>query len=244
MDAVTLEEAIERIAELVSVKRGGAVFTPNVDHIVKAEHDEIFRAAYDKASLSLVDGTPVLWASRALKTPLPEKVSGSDLVLPLMRRAAKEGWRVYLLGGAEGIADQAADVFRKMGVNIVGTDAPFITGDGQDDKERDTLGRILNHQPQLVLVALGAPKQELWIARVREKITPAVALGIGASLDFVTGKVTRAPSWVSSAGLEWVYRLAQEPRRLWRRYLVDDVAFAPIVLKTLTQPKASRVASG
>jgi N-acetylglucosaminyldiphosphoundecaprenol N-acetyl-beta-D-mannosaminyltransferase len=240
MDAVTFDQALDTIAELVQSGRGGAVFTPNVDHIVMAESNERFREAYARASLSLVDGTPVFWASRALGTPLPQKVSGSDLVVPLARRAAAQGWRVYLLGGAPGVAAEAAERLRlTCGTNVVGYDDAMISMDGTPD-ERVVIDRIRRARPNLLLVALGAPKQELFTQRVREAIRPAVAVSIGASLDFVTGRVTRAPAWMSTVGLEWVYRLAQEPRRLWRRYLVQDPKFLWVVTRTLFAARRSR----
>jgi N-acetylglucosaminyldiphosphoundecaprenol N-acetyl-beta-D-mannosaminyltransferase len=240
MDAVTFDEALDTIAELVQAGRGGAVFTPNVDHIVMAESNERFRQAYAGANLSLVDGTPVFWASRVLGTPLPEKVSGSDLVVPLARRAAEQGWRVYLLGGAPGVAAEAAERLRLVhGTNVVGHDDAMISLSGNDG-ERAVIDRIRRARPNLLLVALGAPKQELFTQRVRDAIRPAVAVAIGASLDFVTGRVTRAPRWMSTLGLEWVYRLAQEPRRLWRRYLVQDPKFLWVVARTFLAARRSR----
>ena len=233
IDSVSFEEALARIGELVGRGEGGAVFTPNVDHVVKAERDIAFREAYTRASLSLADGMPLLWASRLLGTPLPEKISGSDLVVPLARLAATKGWRVYLLGGAPGVAQEAGErLVRELGLNVVGTDSPVIRADGAADDEQQLLERLRAARPDLLLVALGAPKQELFIDRFAKQIGPVVALGIGGSLDFVAGRVRRAPRWMSRAGLEWTYRLAQEPRRMWRRYLIDDPAFVAIVARS------------
>ncbi len=244
IDALTFPEALERIEALVSGGRGGGVFTPNVDHVVNVEHDPAFRAAYDHAALSLVDGTPLLWASRLLGMALPEKISGSDLVMPLMERAGARGWKVYLLGGEPGVGEKAAAVFReRFGVQVVGIDAPRVN---LADPENLTalVERARAAKPDLVLVALGSPKQELLIDRMREQLRPAVALGIGASLDFVAGTVKRAPRWMSKAGLEWSYRLAQEPGRMWRRYLVNDPKFLLILLRTLKIPIAERTTRG
>ena len=233
IDSVSFDEALERIAELVSRREGGAVFTPNVDHVVKAERDLAFREAYARASLSLADGMPVLWASRLLGAPLPEKISGSDLVIPLARLAARKGWRVYLLGGEPGVAQEAGDrLTRELGLNVVGTDSPVIRADGGADDAEHLLGRLRAAKPDLLLVALGAPKQELFIDRFARQIGPVVAMGVGGSLDFVAGRVRRAPRWMSRAGLEWAYRLAQEPRRMWRRYLIEDPAFLAIVARS------------
>ena len=233
VDPVTFEEALERIGELVRRRRGGAVFTPNVDHVVQAERSVPFREAYGRAALTLADGMPLLWAARLLGSPLPEKVSGSDLVVPLARRAAERGWRVYLLGGAPGVADEAAGrLARELGVAIVGTDSPIVHADGDADDAAGVLERVRAARPDLILVALGAPKQELWIDRFAGDLAPAVAVGVGAGLDFVAGQKRRAPRWMSRIGLEWLFRLAQEPRRMWRRYLIDDPAFVAIVART------------
>jgi N-acetylglucosaminyldiphosphoundecaprenol N-acetyl-beta-D-mannosaminyltransferase len=233
VDAVTFGEALERIAGLVARQEGGAVFTPNVDHVVKAEHHSEFRQAYRRADLCLPDGMPLVWASRLLGSPLPEKVSGSDLLIPLMELAAKRGWRVYLLGGRPGAAEKAADKLgRELGTLIVGIDSPNIGLNGAADSSEEALERLQAASADLVLVALGAPKQELWIDRFADRIRPAVAMGVGGSLDFVAGEVKRAPAWMSRAGLEWLFRLMQEPRRMWRRYLVEDPAFIRIVART------------
>jgi N-acetylglucosaminyldiphosphoundecaprenol N-acetyl-beta-D-mannosaminyltransferase len=233
IDAVTFAEALDRITELVERRRGGAVFTPNVDHVVKAEHDPDFRRAYSHADLCLADGMPLVWASRLLGSPLPEKVSGSDLMHPLMRLAAERQWRVYLLGGRPGVAQEAGEkLTRELDVTIVGTDSPVVGSDGTDKSSEQTLERLSAASPDLVLVAFGAPKQELWIDRLGEGLGPAVAMGVGGSLDFITGQVRRAPAWMSRAGLEWLFRLLQEPRRMWRRYLVEDPAFITIVARS------------
>lgn len=242
IDVLTRDEALDGIAALVEAGRGGSVFTPNVDHIVQAEDNEPFRRAYERASLAFVDGTPVLWAARLLGTPFPEKLSGSDLVLPIARRAAAARWRVYLLGGDPGVGEKAAARLREEhGVNVVGVDAPMIRAEGGGEGERAVVERIRETRPHLVFVALGAPKQELWIARVLDDIRPAVAIAVGASLDFVAGTARRAPTWMSRAGLEWLYRLSQEPRRLWHRYLVRDPRFVVTVLRTLLIPRELRV---
>ncbi|HKO48385.1 MAG TPA: WecB/TagA/CpsF family glycosyltransferase [Polyangiaceae bacterium] len=234
IDVVDFDGAIDAIDRLISAKNGGTVFTPNVDHVVMAEHDERFRTAYAAAALSLVDGTPVLWASRLLRTPLPEKISGSDLVMPLLRRAAERGHRVYFLGGEPGVADLAKSKLEAAlpGIRIVGTDASRIDVNKKAHAD-EVAERIRRAEPDLVLVALGAPKQEIWSYTRAELLKPAVLIGVGASLDFVAGIQKRAPSWMSKAGLEWLYRLGQEPRRLAARYLLRDPKFFLILLKQL-----------
>jgi N-acetylglucosaminyldiphosphoundecaprenol N-acetyl-beta-D-mannosaminyltransferase len=235
MDVVDFEGALAAIDRLVGAREGGTVFTPNVDHVVMAEHDLRFRAAYAQAALSLVDGTPVLWASRLLRTPLPTKISGSDLVMPLMQRAAERGYRVYFLGGALGVADLARQKLEVAlpTIQIVGTDSSRIDVNGSGGESDEVVERIRLARPDLVLVALGAPKQEIWSHLHADSLKPAVLIGVGASLDFVAGIQKRAPRWMSNAGLEWLYRLVQEPRRLAARYLLRDPEFCWILLRQL-----------
>jgi N-acetylglucosaminyldiphosphoundecaprenol N-acetyl-beta-D-mannosaminyltransferase len=242
IDALTFVEAIREIERLVDRGEGGAVFTPNVDHVVQVDKNPAFRAAYDEVSLSLVDGQPLIWASRILGSPLPEKISGSDLIAPLMQCAERRRFRVYLLGGAPGVGALAASKLKEQyEVDIVGVDAPHVTAAGKAVDEAAVLERITKARPHIVLVAFGAPKQELFIHTTMSAIRPAVAIGVGAGFDFVAGRIRRAPTWVSRGGLEWLFRLAQEPRRLARRYLVDDPKFLGILYRTLRDPKCERV---
>lgn len=240
VDPLTMAQAVDEVERLVGGGGGGLVVTPNVDHVVIAERDAEFRAAYAGAALSLADGMPLLWAARLLGRPLPEKVSGSDLVLPLAERAAARGWRVYLIGAGPGVALEAARrLTARLGLLVVGTDAPRIRLDGSPDDTAQALLRIQEARPDLVLVAFGAPKQEVWAHRHRAALGAAVVVGIGASLDFIAGTARRAPRWISRAGLEWLFRLLSEPRRLWRRYLVDDPRFAVVVWRTWRAQRAA-----
>lgn len=232
LDVLDRAGALDAIAGLVREGRGGTVFTPNVDHVVQAEHDTAFRAAYGRTDLSFVDGTPVLWAARLLGTPLPDKLSGSDLFEPLLERAAREGWRVVLLGGGPGVAELAARNLRSRmpELQIVDTLAPRLSLSA-DAAERECVERLLDAKAQLIFVCLGAPKQELFSDRNRERLAPAVLVGFGAAVDFAAGTLPRAPQWMSRFGLEWAFRLGREPRRLAARYLLRDPAFFKIVAK-------------
>jgi N-acetylglucosaminyldiphosphoundecaprenol N-acetyl-beta-D-mannosaminyltransferase len=241
VDVLDSRQALVAIERLVDSGRGGAVYTPNVDHVVKASRNPAFRDAYSRVSVSLADGMPLIWASRLLGCPLPERVAGSDMLMPLLDLAARRQWRVYLLGGAPGVAEQAARLMsEKMGIVVAGWDDSRIGMDGSDPGDA-TIHRAHAARPDLVFVALGPPKQELWIDRARPHLGSAVSLGVGASLDFLVGKVHRAPRWMANSGLEWLYRLLQEPRRLWRRYLVEGPSFFGILAGTLRAPRAERI---
>lgn len=235
VDRMTFAQAMEAIESLVLSRAGGSVFTPNVDHVVQFAENRRLRDAYERASLSLADGMPIVWASRLVGQPIPEKISGSDLVTPLLERAGARGWRVFLLGGNDGVAEAAAAKMTQAypGLQIVGTLAPRVDLDEPSERRTAIVEAVKAAAPDLVLFAFGAPKQELFIAEVQDALRPAVLLGIGASLDFLAGTVPRAPAWMSSHGLEWAYRLAREPRRLWRRYLLRDPKFLVILLRSL-----------
>lgn len=237
-DYVSMNGALDYIERLVKEKRGGYVVTPNVDHVVMAETNEALRMAYDEASLSLADGMPIVWLSALLGSALPGKVSGSDLVRPLLERAAEHGFKVYLLGAAPGVGLKAAAVLRAEidGLRIVGIDSPPLGFEKCREAEKQALERMQENDPDIVLVALGAPKQEILMHRWYRGGVTAVMLGIGASIDFIAGTVQRAPAWMSNAGLEWLYRLAQDPVRLARRYVLRDSGFLRVAYRMFRRP--------
>ncbi len=239
VDRLTFSEALVAIAALVAKKVGGRVFTPNVDHVVLATNNTDFREAYRAADLSLVDGMPVLWGSRLLGLPLPEKISGSDLLMPLVEQAARRRWRVFLLGGAPGVAEQVRDTLRKRfpSLHVVGTASPAVDVSPDGALPLETIERINRLGTDLLLVALGSPKQEIFIHRIAPLIRRTVSVGVGAGFDFITGRAKRAPRWISRLGFEWLFRLCREPRRLWRRYLLRDPAFFLILARAFLTPR-------
>jgi len=241
-DRVDFAEALARLEELVAARAGGYVVTPNVDHVVLAERDEELRAAYAGAALSLVDGMPLVWLSRVLGQGLPERIAGADLVGPLAALAAARGWRVSLIGGRPGVGLAARDrlVLEHPDLQVVGVEAPEPGFEGDAEACAELVVRVRATRPELVLVALGCPKQELFMHRFAAELAPAVALGVGAAIDFLAGTSRRAPGWMSRVGLEWAFRLAQEPRRLAHRYLVRDRAIAGIALRMLWMPQHER----
>ena len=230
--AVTLAESIDHILQRIDLKSGGFVVTPNVDHVCLAEEDPALVSAYADAFLSIPDGMPLIWMSRALGLPIKEKVSGSDLVEPLLEKGAKKGLRVYFLGASERVNQKAKAILeaRYPGLQVVGYDSPMIDLKKLDD-QAPVVAKMKAADPQLLLVALGCPKQELWMQRFLPALPGVVGLGIGASLDFIAGELQRSPAWMSRVGLEWLYRLFQEPKRLAHRYLVRDRAIAGIFVR-------------
>lgn len=232
---VSFDEALDRIVALCRAGDGGYVVTPNVDHVVLAEEDAALVDAYARSSLSLVDGKPLVWLAKALGTPVPAKISGSDLARPLIARASAEGLPVFFLGAREGVGQKAADILAAEfpGLKVAGVLSPPLGFEKDEGQNADVVRTVRESGAALVLVALGAPKQELWMARHKDVLAPAVMLGLGGTFDFIAGEVQRAPTWMSDAGFEWLYRLAQEPRRMAGRYLVRDRAFIGIALRAL-----------
>ncbi len=239
---LTAEQALDDVARLVAKGNGGYIVTPNVDHVVQAEHSEALRAVYEDASLSLVDGQPLVWLSKIMGESFPEKISGSDFVLELMRLAAREHWRVFFLGAAEGVGAKAAEVLTRdyPGLDIRVHSPTF--GFDQDPVESAKVLRMVREaQPQILVLALGCPKQELLMHRWKGELGGTITIGAGATLDFIAGNIVRCPTWVSTAGFEWLYRLAREPRRLAHRYLVRDLEILPIAWRMLRLPREARV---
>lgn len=237
-DPITRVDAVGAIDRLIAQQRGGYVVTPNIDHIVMAQQKAALRPIYMNASLSLPDGQPVVWMTRLLRTPVPERVSGSDLIEPLMAMAAAKRYPVFLFGAQPAVSEEAARrlTLRHPGLAIVGRDTSmWDANDATPPADSPIVRAIHASGARLVVLALGCPKQEMWMARHAAALAPAVTIGLGASLDFVAGVVKRAPAWVSAAGLEWAYRLAQEPGRLAYRYLVRDPLIIPIVARQARQ---------
>lgn len=209
------------------------VVTPNVDHAVMLQTNLDLRSAYDSASLVVADGKPLIWASQVLRRPLPERVAGSDLVPALFAGASscRKPLRVFLLGAAPGVANIAAKNIceRWKNIEIAGTLSP-PPGFENDDRENERIVTAIREaETDLLIIGLGAPKQELWIARHHDRIAARVAICAGATIDFLAEYKRRSPLWMRRIGLEWLHRLAGEPRRLAKRYARDAWIFPRLV---------------
>jgi N-acetylglucosaminyldiphosphoundecaprenol N-acetyl-beta-D-mannosaminyltransferase len=235
VDSVTQDEALDIVEGLVRDGAGGSVFTPNVDHVVLADEDAHLRDVYSRVTLSIADGMPIVWASRLLGVPLPERVAGSDFVPRLLSRAADRGWRIYFLGGAPGVGELARrKVLEQLpSAKVVGVEAPDVDFTKPPEARKGLVDAVRAASPDIVLVALGAPKQERLIDEMCAALRPAVMLGVGGTLDFLAGRIPRAPDWMARTGLEWLFRLGREPRRLYKRYLLRDPKFLLILARAL-----------
>lgn len=209
------------------------VVTPNVDHAVMFQTRDDLRQAYANAALVLADGAPVVWASRLLRRGLPERVAGSDLVPALFEQtaASQQPLRVFLLGAAPGVGQRAAAKIsqRWSHVEVVGVYSPPLDFENDPMENARILNMIAEAQPQLLLIGLGAPKQELWVQSHAGALRVRVALCVGATIDFLAGEKARSPRWMRRLGLEWLHRLSTEPTRLAKRYLHDAWIFPQLV---------------
>lgn len=233
VDNLTMSEAIEKIDKLIKSKKPSYVVTPNVDHIVKLETDEEFKNVYKEADLILTDGMPLIWISKLKSNPIKEKVSGSDLFPKVCELALKNEYSIFLLGAAEGVAVQASENLKKKfnGLKIAGTYSPSYGFEKKEDEINEIIRMINDTKPDILAVGLGAPKQEKFIYKFRDKLNVPISLAIGASIDFEAGNVKRAPKWMQKVGLEWSYRLIKEPKRMFKRYLVDDIKIIKVCFK-------------
>lgn len=228
IDAVSFDAALERMVDLAANARGAYVVTPNADHVVRAEKDPSFVAICDDADLVLADGMPLLWAAALQGSPLPAKVSGSDVMPALCRRAAERGLKVFLLGGVGTEAEVAAENLRAAspGLQVAGTYSPPFGFENDAAECRRIVDLVNASGAHIVFVGVGSPKQEQWIARWRTELEAGVLLGVGISIAFAAGTRRRAPRLMQKTGTEWLFRLAQEPRRLAGRYLRDFQIFS------------------
>jgi N-acetylglucosaminyldiphosphoundecaprenol N-acetyl-beta-D-mannosaminyltransferase len=251
IDPLRMPEAIDRVMSWIHCDEPPVhryVVTPNADHTVMLQNNPEFRSAYEHAGLVLADGMPVVLASRILRRPLPERVTGADLVPALFDAARTQApvqflggqkspdsdhrpLNVYLLGAGPGVAERAAANIhaRWPHVRVVGTYSPPFGFEKDESETAAILRRIDAARPDVLVVGLGAPKQELWVAKHRERIAAKVSLCVGATIDFLAGEVRRAPRWMQRSGLEWLYRLLCEPRRLFKRYAKDACVFPRLV---------------
>ena len=233
IDNLTMAETLNEIDKLIQKKNCSYVVTTNVDHIVRLEKDEELQKVYKNASLILTDGKPLIWISKWYKTPIKEKISGSDLFPRVCQLAANKNYTMYLLGAAEGVADTAARNLMKKypGLNIVGTYSPPFGFEKNEQEMNKIKTQIQDVHPDILIVGLGCPKQEKFMYYHCKELGVPISFGLGASIDFEAGNIKRAPKWMSNHGLEWLYRFSKEPKRLFKRYFVDDLKIIQVARK-------------
>ena len=252
-DALTVPQALDRFFELAAMPPGPRgcriAATVNVDFIVNTHHamksaprNPALASVLRRAELVIADGMPLVWLSRLLGTPLPERVTGADMVPLIAERAVRDHVKLYFLGGAEEYTRRAAGILaeRYPGLEIVGIDTPFVKLDapGAAELDREICRRINESGASVLLVGFGNPKQELWVERNRANLKCGIAIGIGGTFNFIAGAVRRAPEWMRRSGTEWIFRIIQEPGRLWKRYGFGLLVFNSLALAAfLNRPR-------
>ena len=240
-DSCTRSQAVSFVSDQLSLRRGGCILTANLHHMRTLSRNDEARAYAADADLVVPDGMPLLWAGRLQRTPFPERVAGSDMIWDLSAGMARSGRSVLVLGGAPGVAARAADVLRRRhpDLRIAGSHTPpwgFTASAGEVAEIRRVIAEC---DPDLVLVGLPFPVQERLIEALGDDFPTVWFAGLGASLSFVSGDVPRAPRWMQRVGLEWVHRLALDPRRMARRYLVEGLPFLPRLVASALRHRGS-----
>jgi N-acetylglucosaminyldiphosphoundecaprenol N-acetyl-beta-D-mannosaminyltransferase len=242
-DNLSRAETLDLMEEFIAGGRTRMICTPNADHIMQVRHDLEFRRVLMSADLNVADGMAVVYASRLLGTPLKQNVGGRLLLEEFATRSAREGYRMFLLGGrdvasAEGAANRLCE--KNAGLTSVGFySPPFMPEFNKRETDR-MITEVQRANADILFVALGTPKQEKWIATNLKRLNVPVAIGVGAAVDMLAGQIRQPSAWITNVGLEWLFRLAQEPRRLWRRYLIRDMKFVALVIRELSRGRKRR----
>ncbi|MBX3247181.1 MAG: WecB/TagA/CpsF family glycosyltransferase [Myxococcales bacterium] len=225
------EDLLEHLFASLGRGEGGWLVTANLDIVRRAALDPHARGLYGAADLRVADGMPLVWASQLMGRPLPERVAGSTLTGEIARRAAREGRSLFLLGGAEGAAQGARAALERAHpeLRVLGTASPFVANPPTPSDLEELREAIGEEAPDILFVGMGSPKQEEVIAALRPLYPQAWMIGVGITFSFLAGQVERAPAWMQRTGTEWVHRMVQEPDRLVRRYLIDDLPFAAVL---------------
>lgn len=230
---VDMEETVAEIERLIAEKKKSYVVAINVDVVMKIEKDPYLKKITDEADMVIVDGKPLVWIAKWHKKPIKAKISGSDMVPVVLERAARKGYSVFIIGGKDGVAERAKENIERdnPGIIIKGTYAPPM-GFENNKRELAHINELISKaSPDILIACFGCPKQEKWIYENYKKYDATVSICAGATVDFLAGNINRAPKWMSEHGLEWFYRFTQEPKRMFKRYFVDDVKIIGLVHK-------------
>lgn len=233
VQSCSFDEMLDAIVGSVYSGEPQYVVTPNAQHVALLAEDKHLRTTYADAAFVLPDGISLILAGRLLGQNIQQRISGVDMFEALCRRAAREGLRIFLLGGRPGSAEKAAEKLLAKNPDLIvsGICCPPIGFENDPEQQREIATQIIAAKPHLLFVALGAPKQEYWMYEHSRRLGVPIAMGVGGSFEMVAGIVNRAPGWVQHMGIEWFYRLVREPRRLWKRYLIGNVQFGFVVLR-------------
>jgi len=229
VDALTMEETIQRIDEFILSGKPHQHVVLNVNKVLKANIDEKLSRTINACDLINCDGMPLVWASRLLGQHLPERVAGIDLFLDLVARAADKGWKVYFLGAREDVVQEIVEIFGKQYPKL--QIAGYRNGYWTPEEEKNLVMSIQKTEPDILFVALGSPQKENFLNLYQASMNIPFAMGVGGSFDVVSGLTKRAPVWMQNSGLEWFHRFLQEPRRMFRRYFIEGSGFITLFIQ-------------
>ena len=235
IDNLTMEETLQAIDFFIKSQKPHQHVVVNVDKIVKANKDPNLRRIINECALINVDGVPIMWAAALLGKPLKERVTGIDLFFAIMERAATKQWRIFLLGATEDVVTTVKQFYERTYPNII--IAGYRNGYWQPEEEPSIVQQIKAAKADLLFVAISSPKKEQFLNQYQAFMNIPFAMGVGGTFDIVAGKLKRAPRWMQDIGFEWFYRFLQEPKRMFRRYFIEDMAFFSILFKELKSYK-------
>lgn len=229
VDAISMQESLDLIEDSIANKHFLHHVVVNAAKIVNAQKDLVLKDSIVNCDLINADGQAVVWASRFLNKRLPERVAGIDLMETLVKRSYEKGYKIFLLGAKEEIVKMVVDKYTSIyGANII---AGYKNGYFKEEEEEEVALKIANSHADILFVAISSPRKEIFLNHYKNLIKTPFIMGVGGSFDVVSGLVKRAPIWMQNFGLEWFYRLWQEPRRMWRRYLIGNSQFIYLVIK-------------
>jgi N-acetylglucosaminyldiphosphoundecaprenol N-acetyl-beta-D-mannosaminyltransferase len=237
-ESVTFASAVTQILDAAKQKKKGLIVTPNVDHIVMLQDDAEMKRIYENAMFRYADGMPIVWLSKILNGEhLPERVTGADLLIAVCEKSAHTALNIFFLGGNPGIAEQAAKKLQSQfhNLKIAGFYCPPFGFEHNQAETDRIIDDINSRNVDILFIGVGAPKQEKWAAKHLDRLHVGPILCVGAAFDFAAGIIKRAPLWIQKSGMEWFWRLASEPGRMWKRYLVRDSRFIPLAIKEISK---------
>ncbi|MDB5013702.1 MAG: glycosyltransferase [Daejeonella sp.] len=234
VDALTMQQTLNIIHESIAAKKSIHHVVVNAAKIVNAQKDLALRDSIINCDIINADGQAVVWASKILNTPLPERVAGIDLMENLVATAKVRGNKIFFLGAKEEVVRKVVEKYSALyGSEVI---AGYRNGYFSNSDESSIADQIAKSNADILFVAMSSPKKEIFLKRYKSQIKTPFIMGVGGSFDVVSGLVKRAPLWMQTSGLEWLYRVIQEPRRMWKRYLITNTAFIYLVLKRKIQP--------
>jgi len=241
LDLITVEETLSRISKFIETKQYAQHVVVNVAKLVYAQSDNKLKEIINSCPLVNVDGAGIILGAKFLGINIPERVTGIDLMQKLIEYSALKSYRVYFFGAEEEIVKKVVDVYKQKYPELIV--AGYRNGYYSDDEEENIALNIKNSKADILFVAMGSPKKEVFLNKYNKKMEVPFAMGVGGSFDVVAGKINRAPKWMQSINSEWIFRLIQEPKRMWKRYTVTNSTFAIMLVKEFLNQKINHIQS-